>query len=105
MKKLIFIEFPEFEGHFIDESLKILKIYNIESEKPLVRFNNLIFQGKWVFIPYSKFVLYIKNKKLRNKNNLIKLIRHSYIKKNFLKINKKILFLYRIPLTIKKKLR
>ena len=42
------IEIPEFEGRKTTYSHLFLKIFGIESERPLIRINNDFYHGKWI---------------------------------------------------------
>jgi len=106
MKKFfIFLEIPEFEGFFLDEKIKAMRLYGLDSEKPLLRLNNFLFEGKWIFFLYNPilFSRHIENKKMNKK----KFISNVFIKKYFkidkhrFSVEKKILRFYRIPLLIK----
>jgi hypothetical protein len=119
MKKFfIFVEIPEFEGFFLDEKVKVMRLYGVESEKPLLRLNNFLFEGKWIFFLYRPmlFSKQIENKKERKirKNFILNFLKKNdkftenvFFKKNFkidkniFSIEKKILRFYRIPLLIK----
>jgi hypothetical protein len=118
MKKFfIFVEIPEFEGFFLNERVKVIRLYGVESEKPLLRLNNFLFEGKWVFFLYKPLLFskqIEKNKKRKIRRKIIlnfveknekftsKVFFKKYLKsdKNIFSIEKKILRFYRIPLLI-----
>jgi len=117
MKKFfIFVEIPEFEGFFLDEKVKAMRLYGVESEKPLLRLNNFLFEGKWIFFLYKPLLFskqIEKNKKKIKKNFILNFAKKNekftsnvflkkYFKsdKNIFSIEKKTLRFYRIPLLI-----
>ena len=45
--QFIFIEIPEFEKNGITSPIIFFNIFGINSEKPVVRLDNFLFEGKW----------------------------------------------------------
>nr|UXY88131.1 hypothetical protein Cry52Nrm1_p107 [Cryptomonas curvata] len=45
--QFIFIEIPEFEKNGITSPIIFFNIFGINSEKPVIRLDNLLFEGKW----------------------------------------------------------
>jgi hypothetical protein len=113
VKEYVFLEIPEFQKKGIGNSFIYFKILGLNSERPIVRLDNSLFEGKWYNFNSSSFLF--SNKKIIKINNyflnqfLFTKNSASYNSKkinNFelLKINciKKRLRLYRIPLNIDK---
>nr|UXY87144.1 hypothetical protein 1634Bnrm1_p104 [Cryptomonas sp.] len=119
--KYIILEIPEFEKILIPDKIVYFNIFGIFSEKPVLRIDNLLFEGKWYVCMHSS-AFYSKEVKTnvnnedtsklflfsednpREKNNskfdLIKLNCLHLTSNNF--IGKR-LRLYRIPLLITNK--
>jgi len=53
--EIIVMEIPEFESNEFHKKFSFFKIYGMESEKPIVRMNEYIFEGKWFFSSSSPF--------------------------------------------------
>jgi len=116
--QILVIEIPEFEGNENHENFSSFKIYGIESEKPVVRINENIFEGKW-FSPSTFSLFFTEKKNLSSDNFLKEKIIYEPDKKNYGKFKKlkilnkhkalkiyqsllpKRLRLYRLPLCIK----
>jgi hypothetical protein len=100
-KKHFSLEIPEFEGFYLTDDIYIFRIYGIESEKPIVRINQFLFEGKWIFLQFMPIILserYLGNNddELQKKSK-----KQCKISKLCLNDEKKVLRLYRIPLLIK----
>nr|UXY86723.1 general transcription factor 3C polypeptide 6 [Cryptomonas paramecium] len=62
--KYLIIDIPELEKKNFLFSNIIFKIFGIESEKPILRLNNFLFESKW-YIPTENFI-FLKTKKSDN---------------------------------------
>ncbi|AEA38760.1 hypothetical protein CPARA_1gp102 (nucleomorph) [Cryptomonas paramecium] len=76
--KYLIIDVPELEKKNFLFSNVIFKIFGIESERPVLRLNNFLFESKW-YIPTESFI-FLKTKKLDNFCNLF----YSIEQKSFL---------------------
>ena len=113
----VLLEIPEFEKNVIASSIILFNIVGIQSERPIVRLDNFLFEGKWYNYNSSSF--YFSNKKKDYEKNYnsnhfffignsfftTSLSNFKFIKSNnfdLLNINciKKRLRLFRIPLII-----
>ena len=113
----ILLEIPEFEKNIIASSVVFFNIFGINSEKPVVRLDNFLFEGKWYYYNSSSFFFSNKKKSYKNScnNNHSFFTGNSFFRNssndlNFIKNNnfkllnvnciKKRLRLFRIPLVI-----
>jgi hypothetical protein len=70
----LIIEIPEFDGFNWTSMYSNLKIKGIESETPLIRLDNYLFEGKWISVINSSFFLSKKKKRdLKNHANKLKI--------------------------------
>ena len=69
----LILEIPEFEGFNWTSMYSNFKIKGIESENPLIRYDNYIFEGKWISVTNSRFFFSKKKKKIDSKNHEDKL--------------------------------
>ncbi|ABW97900.1 hypothetical protein HAN_1g55 (nucleomorph) [Hemiselmis andersenii] len=60
-KIYVILEIPEFKGMNVADKFKKIKITGLETEKPIVRIDNFVFQGKWYFNNNSIFFSFSKN--------------------------------------------
>jgi len=61
------LEFPELEGKINHKKFSFFKIYGVNSEKPIVRMNNCIYEGRWLLsekFPFFFFKNLIQNPKI-----------------------------------------
>nr|UXY87632.1 hypothetical protein CcurKRNrm1_p102 [Cryptomonas curvata] len=118
-KEYVFLEIPEFQKNGIGNSVIFFKIFGINSERPIIRLDNTLFEGKWYNVNDSSFLL-INKKKNQIDDCLLNqflFIGNSFFIKNSFKFNskktnnfellnvnciKKRLRLYRIPLIVDK---
>jgi len=60
-KTYVILEIPEFKGMNLTNKFNKIKITGIETEKPIVRLDNFVFQGKWYSSNNSIFYSIYKN--------------------------------------------
>jgi hypothetical protein len=115
--QFIFIEIPEFEKNGMTSPIIFFNIFGINSEKPIIRLDNFLFEGKWhnystsLFLgmtnktntknsSYSPQFFFMGNSFFTNEStnyNKVKLNNFQLMNINCIK---KSLRLYRIPLLI-----
>jgi hypothetical protein len=81
---LVIIEIPEFEGLILTDKFSKFKIIGIETEKPIIRLDNYIFEGKWYYDSNSVFFFQKKETTFLNWNQKIRPLifsKSKYIKK------------------------
>jgi hypothetical protein len=65
---LIIIEIPEFESLILTDKFSTFKITGIETEKPIIRLDNFLFEGKWYYNKDPIFFFKKKEKSLLQSN-------------------------------------
>lgn len=70
-KNFIFLEIPEFEGLNWTSMFSKFKIKGIQSENPVIRLDNFLFQGRWVINKKSNQSFLSKKKKNNRQNQKI----------------------------------
>ncbi|AFP65414.1 hypothetical protein CMESO_241 (nucleomorph) [Chroomonas mesostigmatica CCMP1168] len=114
------IEIPEFDEITFTEKFTFIRITGIESEKPILRLNNYLFEGKWFHSPASTFVFskekinlfqsekktfsidFFCDKKLKNLQQKFKILNSEFLSEPFGFFLYKRLRLHRIPLVFLK---
>jgi len=78
----IVLEIPEFRGMNLTDKIKKIKITGFETEKPIVRLDNYVFQGKWYLNTNSIFFSISKNIEKINEKTFLSILKLKNKSKN-----------------------